>query len=528
MKMSHKVSSQESFQLQLERHFSSIDDMLNEIQHDEMKLQALESFFNYHFLKLSIRSSNVLGFRKQEYSHLIDFLKYLFFTQDISYLRNIGSKSKLEIENFLILIKDKIVELDHSSKISNIETTINLLSHIGDSYQFIKKYQEKYQDEGIYFFRMLDFRIKHDLSDRDLEILQSRKIVWESKNPQTLEEIGKRFNLSRERVRQIEKKSLRKIWNIINTLSYYFSSLQLQEKYNVDGHLIIDFSSINPQDHTNFSEHFLKKVFSIFLKESHEFLCENEKFNFFIKKSMMTIFDFKGFIEKIDHLLKNATINYSIDFEGMLYQYYRDPENMINQDTIESICQKLLYQKFGIVPDINHQILIRSLKFHNLEDIVTDILHRHQKPMYIDDIYHEIQNKNSNFNHSKGALANYLYGREELISFNRNRIYGLKEWEGHLTRNSVFISIVQVSQFSKRMSGIKVWSDHGKLIVKGGTIINIVLEFLQQFNQPQHIDDIFHEVYKWREITQFKLLSNLKNNQKHFIFYNNEHIGLST
>jgi RNA polymerase primary sigma factor len=52
--------------------------------------------------------------------------------------------------------------------------------------------------------------ILHELSSREQEILSLRFGLTDDE-PRTLEEIGKKFGLTRERVRQIESRALEKI-----------------------------------------------------------------------------------------------------------------------------------------------------------------------------------------------------------------------------------------------------------------------------------------------------------------------------
>ena len=46
------------------------------------------------------------------------------------------------------------------------------------------------------------------LNEREKAIINARRL---SENPKTLEELSKKYNISRERVRQIEEKALQKL-----------------------------------------------------------------------------------------------------------------------------------------------------------------------------------------------------------------------------------------------------------------------------------------------------------------------------
>ena len=46
------------------------------------------------------------------------------------------------------------------------------------------------------------------LNDREKEIIEARRL---SENPKTLEELSKKYNISRERIRQIETKAFEKL-----------------------------------------------------------------------------------------------------------------------------------------------------------------------------------------------------------------------------------------------------------------------------------------------------------------------------
>ena len=60
------------------------------------------------------------------------------------------------------------------------------------------------------------YKVMDSLEEIEKEVLIKRYGL-ENDNPMTLEEVGKSMNLSRERIRQIEEKALRKMRNPIRS-----------------------------------------------------------------------------------------------------------------------------------------------------------------------------------------------------------------------------------------------------------------------------------------------------------------------
>ncbi len=80
---------------------------------------------------------------------------------------------------------------------------MNLLADEGPGIE--QRFMEK--EEYAWRSKMVRQAIKH-LEDREREVIENR---WLIDKPQTLEELAGRFNVSRERIRQVEKKALGKI-----------------------------------------------------------------------------------------------------------------------------------------------------------------------------------------------------------------------------------------------------------------------------------------------------------------------------
>ena len=515
-----------------ESHYSvkepEINIWLSDISNYQFKKAKLETFVLCAIESLSIRSKNSLNLKLECHNSIIVFLKYLFSLQSVLILPNIGKTSELEIQDFLKNIHQYIKCLYQSKKIV-IETAIDLMECMSISQCLIDRYVENYSDNIIRFFAIIDLVIKDNLSEKELEVLKYRKGYWNEKQQITLEKIGEKLGITRERVRQIEEKADKKLWSIIKGLSTYSSLINVKQLYELDDYFINNIAIINKRDKTNFSDDFLYRILSIFLQDDYKLMFKSgHKYKFLIKKNIDNVFDFVGFIDKIKSLTGKSNIDYFMDFNGLLYPYFRQVNNNINTDKIISICEDLLNLELGVILDVNNQILIKSKNEKSVSLYAEEILIQANKPMHLDTIYSQIKKNYPKFNKSKKYMGNAFVGNNKFIFFDRNSTYGLKSWEGELTLNSVLIDTVKSNKTNIERSSVKVWSENEKIIVKGGTIIDIVIELLKQFKEPQHINNIFSEVEKWRDTNKHKLVSNLKvNNRGYFIFYKDGFIGLA-
>lgn len=493
---------------------------LDDIADIEFKQTKLNSFLSCAIDGLSVRNKNALNSELILHSSITEFLKYLFSLQSVLTLPNVGKTSESEIQIFLANIYKKVKSLYKSEK-RVISTGLDLMEYMNISQYLRDKYMENNPDNNIHFFAIVDLLIRDGLSKKELKILKYRKNYWNEERI-TLKNLGDKLGVTRERVRQIEAKADKKLWLIINRLSSDCTFINIVELYDFYGNIISDVAVINKKDKMHFSDNFLYKILAIFLKNDYQLLINNkDKCKYLIKKSFANEFNFMGFIDEIKNLIQKANIDYKLDFKGVLYRHTKTEYNDINTVEIESICEDLLNLEFDIVLDIDNQIPIKGKKKKSIDKIVEEILNVANQPMHLDDIYSKIKNNNSKFDGSKKYIGSSFVGNNKFIFFDRNSTYGLKSWEGELTQNSSLINIIKPNKTNNNRSGVKVWLENGKIIVKGGTVIDIVIEYLKQFKELRHIDDVFTEVEKWRETNKLKLISNLKaNNRGNFIFKN--------
>ena len=136
-------------------------------------------------------------------------LRSQFFKAFYSLLKELGREpTPVEISKMTDLPMDKILAILEASR-----EPISLETPVGDDDSTLGDFLENQESESPYDAvqnRQLSSRVNEvlaTLTEREEKIIRLRFGIGE-KAEYTLEEIGKRFNVSRERIRQIEKKAL--------------------------------------------------------------------------------------------------------------------------------------------------------------------------------------------------------------------------------------------------------------------------------------------------------------------------------
>ena len=118
-----------------------------------------------------------------------------------------------EIANKLDVSKDEVISMNR--RLSGKELSLNApIGEDGDEWQ--DWIVDKELDHDLKFAQQEEMKQRKDLlvdsikilSDREREILQARRL---DENPTTLEDLSKKFRISRERIRQIENKAFEKL-----------------------------------------------------------------------------------------------------------------------------------------------------------------------------------------------------------------------------------------------------------------------------------------------------------------------------
>ncbi len=483
---------------------------LNKIQR-----HILEQYFINRIQSLSQRTinclSNIIG-NSVDFQTFFKAVSKSNFT--IKDLRNAGKKTEEEFTEFYhdIFILTNIF----CSEISDEEVFRHFVSiverNLGVPEDFLNKYKADFFDKSFPLFLFIDFLIEQGyiFSGRDLFIFYHRFNYCADKEILVLEEIGEKLEsdkekskLSRERVRQIAEKINSafqgKLSHLFICFPYTNYSINLQEDEDVIS-VSNDFAdSINMLENVNFTPKFYTKIFSVFLGDSHILFLENIRDNtniYLIKKELFNYFDFGAFYEDIEKKVnEKIKSSYLLHFEGYLYGFLKDNEiSILNR--IKPICERILIEDFNLLEDLDGNLKFERNTKITREEYALEILEECGYPMHINELYDNIEKKYPGIILNSKTLQSALQRDNQFIFFGRSSTYGLKKWEDE---------------------------DDS---IKGGTIKNIVEEYLQQFDEPKHISEISLYLDKYRATTEQNILGNLKINNQRFIFFYGGFVGL--
>ena len=124
-----------------------------------------------------------------------------------------------ELAKALDMSEDKVMEIMQIAREpASLETPIGEEddSNLGDFVADVNTVTPEGNVESSYAARSLSMPCSEILRQRERQVIELRFGLRDG-HPRTLEEVGKEFNVTRERIRQIEAKALRKLRNPVRS-----------------------------------------------------------------------------------------------------------------------------------------------------------------------------------------------------------------------------------------------------------------------------------------------------------------------
>lgn len=307
-----------------------------------------------------------------------------------------------------------------------------------------------------------------ELMDRERDVL-SRRFALNGGDQQTLEEIGKIHNLTRERVRQIESASIKKIKKLEN-LEEYLQSIKavvgkLLEEHgglmerdfllNILTVFCFENSELSESDQAMHKKNF-DFIISQLLQDEIERTASSENFNVSYRLKEKELGHFEEIVKelsaRINSLKKTLTTEEILDLtkEMNAYGKHEGKFSQPSQVDLTSIFKNPVFPEWADVMNANKVLysLLQAAKNINqnrfghwglnewpeikpkkISDKIYLILKNNAQPMHFTDITEKINSTGFDDKRANtGTVHNELILDSRYALFDRG-VYGLKEWK---------------------------------------------------------------------------------------------------
>ncbi|MDP4291020.1 MAG: sigma factor-like helix-turn-helix DNA-binding protein [Bacteroidota bacterium] len=467
------------------------------------------SLINYHIEELkdlenlSERTKNVCI--EDSLDTLFKLIQYYQRNKSFLSIRNCGLKTNKELigvaEKYIRLYNIGKSDLELSSDARKFET---LRFYCYTKFTIPSTKMEPYKDEFLHksfpFFRFISLIIEHLLNERERYIFERNFGFLDSSKKLTLQSIGDKYGITRERVRQIAQKIPQKLEKALSSFAgeyegYFTYSFKVRRDL-----LLIDASAaetMNQKESLNFSPKFYAFAFGILQRKNLYGFQDIEQVNknyFLVNNKYQPLFDFQAFFDDLtQRTVTRIEQTYSIDFEEYLKRFELQPLEIEVKEKLKYICKKIITLEFKVPIERNQLLFIRNTLI-KLSEYITDILVTAGKPMRLVDIARELRIKSPKMPPNLESLRSTILSIPNVSAIGKTSTYSLDQWNN----------------------------------VKTGTIKEIVKEYLNIQNKPMHITDITNYVNQFRKTSDKNIYSNLKlDKNRSFMFFKKGFIGLS-
>lgn len=440
-------------------------------------------------------------------------------------LKNIGKKTEEELVNFH---KEVIEHLNTVSEISStyevnyyflrIFLKSNLKLSIKDIETILFFYKRNSQRLPIFTIVFIVVKNTDILNNHQKALFTDYFLYNVGTTPKILDTISVKTGVTRERIRQIRNKTISEFNNIfsfiktLHQISPHWYGVDEDASYIAISEQLVN--KINKEEGTSYSKLFMTKILAILLKESHILVGDeisihkvsnnkhqaNFKNLYLISNNINKHFDFRGLLDSLhSRLSKTIKVDYKLNLKGLLLDFLSSNSALEKLNSIQDIAEDMILNELGIFTENDNLKIPRNVSkqiweyaLEALEDLGPS-----QTGHKIEKIGSWLNNQYPTKEFIVSSLSNSMRQQKQFIYFGRSSSFGLKKWE-------------------KEFEG-----------VKGGSIRDIVVEYLEKFDSPKHINEIADYVYIYRKTTKHSLIQNLRLDETNtFAFYGNNQFGL--
>ncbi|MCX6233415.1 MAG: hypothetical protein NT175_01635 [Bacteroidetes bacterium] len=469
------------------------------------------NFTNYHIEELknsenlSERTKNVC--LKGSLDNLNKILIYFLKNGNFKKIRNCGDKTNKELinmaEKYLARFKFTIDDLEISDESEVFERfKFFCYESFGIPSVETEVFREEFFKNKFPFFRYVMLILKKILNEREYFIFKHNYGYLFEQEKMTLQSIGDIYGITRERIRQISQMIPYKLEEAVIRLTKEQDYIKSCFHYNLDikaDYILIDNNTareINKLEDLKFTVKFYALVFSILYSKTYSMFQDKEityKNYFLVKNDLFKQFRFAAlFDDLVEKTNQRIEVSYAEDFDKVLKKYLKSDDPAIFK-RIKPMCRHIL--KIGLNLEVNKEnmLFIPRNTMVKLSEYIVDIVKNAGRPMHLKEIHKELSRRSHKAPHNIESLRSSILSIDDIVAIGKTSTYALKQWGN----------------------------------IKTGTIKTLVKEYLSQFDEPRHINDIAEYVIQFRKTTDKNILSNLKlDRTRAFVFYKKSFIGL--
>lgn len=467
------------------------------------------SLINYHIEELkdledlSERTKNVCT--DDSLDTLYKLIHYYQLNNSFLSIRNCGLKTNKE----LVDVAEKYIrqyhigkgDLDLSSDVRKFEALrFYCYTKFTIPSAKMEPYKQAFLNKSFPFFRFISLIIDNLLNERERFIFERNFGFVQGTKKLTLQSIGDKYGITRERVRQIAQKIPQKLEK---SLASFAGEYEGYFSYNIKVRrdlLLIDASTaelMNQKESLNFSPKFYAFAFVILQRKNLFGFQDIDMINknyFLVSNKFLPLYNFQAYFSDLTERTSSRIDNtYSLEFVEYLSRFELQPLSDEVKEKLKYICKKIAVNEFEIPFDKN-QLTFKRNTLIKLSEYITDILISAGKPMRLVDIARELRFKSPKMPPNLESLRSTILSIPDVSAIGKTSTYSLDRWNN----------------------------------VKTGTIKEIVREYLEAQNKPMHIADITVYVNQFRKTSDKNIYSNLKlDKNRSFMFFKKGFIGLA-
>lgn len=469
----------------------------------ENKYSIVQNELDRILVSCSVRTQN--GIRNYKGDFIEDFVHR---EKNVLSLKNVGRKSEIEINNIINTLRNFISRIA-SEEFSQEDIVILKMKTL------LKDYIDEfaiscYQDHGyIPMFHVLDNMTKEIVKSNRLGIFNDAIPLFEHHSAQTLDEIALTRNYSRERIRQIVAKEQKDFSSIhVNddfviipnypkpigkTENWEYTKQALSKNLIWDNY---DLRLLFSNEDISLSSDFIQFVISQIFPDSYS-LVGNSSFaynrhsiwknSYLISRNLVDAFDFNKMLDIINTFEENSSTDIIMSTQELAIDMFFSAWNVFDYTLVEDlkdVITKLLISEKGIIPELDLSFKIIGKKKEDTSDILYRILFEFGNPMHVDLLFEEFNKLFPNRYKGSYSFTSTITNDPRLCFLGYNKLVTLTEWEH----------------------------------IKTGSIRDLLVQYLQQFDEPQHINTIVEYIQQHRDTSENSLRTTMGSGDQFRIF----------